>query len=134
MEHHTFEIDVRSTEIDTLGHVNNAKYLEYMEWARFDWIQKAGLTVEKLREKQIMIVLVNVNINYRKEIRFGDKVKVVTKPVKPTRVGGKSGTMIQEIYNQHGDLATDAEITIVFIDAVKRKSIEIPEEIIQAAK
>lgn len=31
------EIEVRPTEIDVMGHVNNAKYLEYMEWGREDW-------------------------------------------------------------------------------------------------
>ena len=28
------EIVVRPTEVDVNGHVNNAKYVEYMEWGR----------------------------------------------------------------------------------------------------
>ncbi|TGU69096.1 acyl-CoA thioesterase, partial [Mesorhizobium sp. M00.F.Ca.ET.186.01.1.1] len=31
---HRFAFTVQSTDIDVIGHVNNAKYLEYMEWAR----------------------------------------------------------------------------------------------------
>ncbi len=37
----TIEIPVRSTEVDYLGHVNNAKYLEYMEWGREGWYSQA---------------------------------------------------------------------------------------------
>ncbi len=29
-----YEIVVRPTEVDVNGHVNNAKYVEYMEWGR----------------------------------------------------------------------------------------------------
>jgi thioesterase III len=31
------QIEVRPTELDSMGHVNNAKFLEYMEWSREDW-------------------------------------------------------------------------------------------------
>jgi thioesterase III len=30
------QIEVRPTELDNMGHVNNAKFLEYMEWGRED--------------------------------------------------------------------------------------------------
>ena len=38
----SIELIVRSTEIDVNGHVNNAKYLEYLEWGREEWYEKAG--------------------------------------------------------------------------------------------
>jgi len=40
----TLEIPVRSTEIDFLGHVNNTKYLDYMQWGREEWYMQAGMT------------------------------------------------------------------------------------------
>ena len=37
------QIEVRPTELDSMGHVNNAKFLEYMEWSREDWYNKVEL-------------------------------------------------------------------------------------------
>ena len=42
----SLEIVVRSTEIDVNGHVNNAKYLEYLEWGREEWYERSGLSYE----------------------------------------------------------------------------------------
>ena len=39
----SLEIVVRPTEIDVNGHVNNAKYVEYLEWGREEWYERNGL-------------------------------------------------------------------------------------------
>jgi YbgC/YbaW family acyl-CoA thioester hydrolase len=33
------ETVVRCTEIDINGHVNNARYVEYLEWGREEWYE-----------------------------------------------------------------------------------------------
>ena len=64
------EIIVRPTEIDVNGHVNNAKFVEYLEWGArygramgspYDDSSAGGGTVT-----------VNVNLNYRRECLQGD--------------------------------------------------------------
>ncbi len=42
------EIVVRPTEVDVNGHVNNAKYVEYMEWGRKDIYERHGLLYARL--------------------------------------------------------------------------------------
>jgi len=128
---HQFEVVVRSTDVDMLGHVNNAKYLEYMEWARFDWIIQAGLTWEELRRRQILPVVASIQINYRKELRMLDKVTILSKPV---RIGGKSFVLRQEIYKESGELACDADFTMVMIDAAARKATVLPEDLVAALR
>ncbi|WP_139492313.1 acyl-CoA thioesterase [Brevibacillus dissolubilis] len=123
---HIFTNTVRSTEVDTIGHVNNAKYLEYMEWARFEWLKELGLTMEAMRERGILPVVVNININYRKEVLMDETLKIVTKPL---TVGNKSSVIGQEIYNEAGDLVADAKITSVMIDAKARRAVEAPAEL-----
>ncbi|MED3563806.1 acyl-CoA thioesterase, partial [Bacillus xiapuensis] len=93
------EIVVRSTEIDVNGHVNNAKYLEYLEWGREGWYEKADLPYDKFLKMGIQTVTVNININYRKECRQNDQLSIKTRPEK---VGRTSYVLLQEIYNQHG--------------------------------
>jgi thioesterase-3 len=124
---HLFDIIVRSTDVDFIGHVNNAKYLEYMEWARFDWICQLGLTLEELQRRAIMPVVVNININYRKELRMLEQVQVRSSAV---RLGEKSFVIRQELFNQKGELACDADVTMVLIDAKTRRAVALPDDFV----
>ncbi|MGF9905471.1 acyl-CoA thioesterase [Brevibacillus porteri] len=123
---HRYHLTVRSTDIDVIGHVNNAKYLEYMEWARFEWIWEQGFTLDELRRRAIMPVVVNININYRKELKMREEVTANTTVVK---VGEKSFVIRQELYNAADVLVADADVTMVMIDANTRQSISLPAEL-----
>ncbi|MED1782747.1 thioesterase family protein [Brevibacillus fortis] len=123
---HRYMLTVRSTDIDVIGHVNNAKYLEYMEWARFEWIWEQGFTLDELRRRAIMPVVVNININYRKELKMREEVTAITTVVK---VGEKSFVIRQELYNAADVLVADADVTMVMIDANTRQSISLPVEL-----
>lgn len=120
------DLIVRSTEIDVNGHVNNAKYLEYLEWGREEWYEKVGLSYEGFLKLGLQTVTVNVTINYRKECRQGDEITVVTSPEK---VGRTSYVLTQEIFNKKGELCADALVTSVTIDESTRQSRPVPEEL-----
>jgi thioesterase III len=118
------DLIVRSTEIDVNGHVNNAKYLEYLEWGREEWYEQAGLPYEAFAQMGIQTVVVNININYRQECRQGDRLTVKTRP---ERIGRTSYVLKQELCNQHGELCADALVTCVTMDSETRTSKEAPE-------
>ncbi|BBH24889.1 thioesterase [Paenibacillus baekrokdamisoli] len=124
----TIELIVRSTEIDVNGHVNNAKYLEYLEWGREEWYEKAELPYAVFLAIGIQTVTVNINVNYRKECRQGDKLTVRTVP---ERAGRTSYVLKQEIVNELGEVCADANVTCVTMDATTRKSRELPSELLQ---
>lgn len=123
---HVMYITVRSTEVDTLGHVNNAKYLEYMEWARFEWMIQQGLPMEELQRRGILPVVANINVNYLREVRMLEQLKVVSKPWKR---GEKSFVIRHELYNARNEQVCHADTTMVMMDARTRKSTTLPEEI-----
>lgn len=118
------EIIVRSTEIDVNGHVNNAKYLEYLEWGREEWYEQNGLQYEMLLAMGVQTVTVNININYRKECRQGEKLQIRTLP---ERVGNTSFVLKQELRNARGEVAADAIVTVVTMDSQTRKSRPVPD-------
>ncbi|QQZ11604.1 acyl-CoA thioesterase [Heyndrickxia vini] len=120
------EIIVRSTEIDVNGHVNNAKYLEYLEWGRENWYENAGLPYDRFLDMGIQTVTVNININYRRECRQNDQLSIRTRPEK---VGRSSYVLLQEIYNQHGEKCADALVTSVTMNSLTRKSCDVPDEL-----
>ncbi|QQE73852.1 acyl-CoA thioesterase [Brevibacillus composti] len=123
---HQFDLVVRSTDIDFIGHVNNAKYLEYMEWARFDWICQKGFTLDELQRRGLMPVVVNLNINYRKELRMLEQVQVRTQVL---AVGERSFVIRQELYTAKNQLAADADVTMVMIDGQTRRAVTLPADL-----
>ncbi|AWP28444.1 thioesterase superfamily protein [Paenibacillus vortex V453] len=122
----SLDIIVRPTEIDVNGHVNNAKYLEYLEWGREEWYEAGDLRYDVLKQLGVQTVTVNININYRKECSQGDRLTISTEP---KSVGRTSYVMLQQIHNKEGELCADAEVTSVAMDPHTRKSRSVPEEL-----
>ncbi|PTL83657.1 thioesterase family protein [Vitiosangium sp. GDMCC 1.1324] len=118
-------IVVRSTELDPNGHVNNAKFLEYLEWGRFDWFADSGLDLNQLAPKY-GVVVANVNMNYRREARRGERLRVRTWLVARGESSFRYG---QDILNERGEVVVDAEVVNVGFDMVERRSAPLPEEL-----
>ncbi len=125
----SIEIVVRPTEIDVNGHVNNAKYVEYLEWGREDWYERNGWPYERLLALGAVTVTVNLNLNYRRECRQGESLVILTRPL---RLGRSSFVLSQEIRKHSGTPAADALVTLVTIDPATRKSCPVPEEFARA--
>lgn len=118
-------IVVRSTEVDVYGHVNNAKYLEYLEWGRFDWAEATGLTPERVGP-DLGLVVANINVNYRREARTGDRLVVKTRLAARSR---RSIRFTQVVVDAAGERVADAEVTAVVFDLRTRRSAEMPDEL-----
>ena len=69
------EIIVRGFHIDVFSHVNNARYLEFMEEARWVVIDNY-FDLKRMQTKGIIFVVVNININYRRLASMGDMLEL----------------------------------------------------------
>lgn len=127
----TLDLVVRPTEIDVNGHVNNAKFIEYLEWGREEWYERNQLPYDRLLAMGAVTVSVNININYRRECRQGEKLTVVTRP---ERLGRTSFSFRQEIRAADGAVAVDALVTLVTIDAETRRPRAVPPELAKAVE
>ncbi len=83
------QIKVRGYHLDVYQHVNNARYLEFLEEARWDGLENSP-AFQWMMEKNIAFVVVNININYRRPAVLGD---VLTVSSKLEQLNGKSGTL-----------------------------------------
>ncbi|MFO7262551.1 MAG: hypothetical protein A6D91_07905 [Bacillaceae bacterium G1] len=115
------EVVVRPTDIDVLGHVNNARYLEYLEWGRVQWYRSHS---NLLSSTDISFAVVSIHINYRREVKMEDRLTVLTGLV---RLGNSSMTFRQEIVNEAGQLVADADVVAVLFHTRQRKSVPIPD-------
>ena len=96
-------ITVRGYELDSLGHLNQAVYLQYAEHARWEILRAAKLTQESLLGSGIApVVPVETTIKYRRELRAGDEVDVSCEFIWGD---GRTFGMHQEIRKDDGTLA-----------------------------
>lgn len=123
------EIKVRAYHLDGFGRINSVRYLEFLEHARWEYVEKLpGVDgASFFREKGMAFVVVNININYRHPAGLGDVLLVETEV---TRVGNRSITMAQRIcLKSNNTLIADAEVTFVIIDVVTGRSIPLEGEL-----
>ena len=63
----TYPIDIRFSDLDALGHVNNAIYLNYLEKVRILWLIDEKIIAPKKLNK-IPLILARSEIDYKKPI------------------------------------------------------------------
>lgn len=121
---HTCTLVVRSYECDGYRHVNNAVYLNYLEYARIEFLKDIGFDYGRMLEMGFGILVKSITLEYKNPAETGDTLTIVSEPIMKRRA---SGTFRQVIYK--GDtVSVEADVTWVFIDSQGRPS-RIPEEL-----
>ena len=119
-------IKVRGFHCDMFGHVNNARYLEFLEEARWEWLNRLG-PFEFFEKRNLSFVVVNININYKRPSILNDELSVT---VEIKNIGNKSATVHQNITRiSENKLVADADVTFAMVDNTTGKAIELDEEI-----
>lgn len=120
------QIKVRGYHLDVYQNVNNARYLEFLEEARWDGLESSP-AFHWMTSHNIAFVVVNININYRRPAVLGD---VLTVTSKLEQLNGKSGTLSQVVtLNPNGEVVADALITFVCIDLKTQKAQPLEGEL-----
>lgn len=116
---HAIEIKVRGYHLDLFRHVNNARYLEFLEEARWNFLEgKGGL--ELLGAGDYAFAVVNININYRRAAYMGEVLRIDTS-VKS--IGARSCVMHQRVILKDSDtVVADADVAFVIVDARTEKA------------
>ena len=119
-------IKVRGYHLDVYQHVNNARYLEFLEEARWEWLEEAE-AFHWLQEQKLAFVVVNININYRRPAVLGD-VLVIDSEI--TQLNGKSGIIAQRVLLAGQEtVVADATLTFVCIDLRTQKAVALEGEL-----
>lgn len=127
------QIKVRGYHTDLYQHVNNARYLEFLEEARWQLLED-HLDLESFMRGGFLFFVVNINISYRSPARVGDTITVRSGLKK---IGNKSAVIQQQILNNAtGIVCVDADVTFVIADTggrplkleadLKEKVLQIP--------
>jgi thioesterase-3 len=106
-------VRVRGFHLDGYGHVNHARYLEFLEEGRWAYVDAHPEFAEGLA-RGVALVAVNLNIDYRRAAVMNDDLEVETCL---TRLGGRSGVVGHRITHVgSGELVASAKLTFVLLD------------------
>ena len=115
-------IQVRYSDFDMLGHINNATFVTYIEVARLYYYIEIGWTLEDVSN-----VVAHLDLDFLAPILPGLKVNC---RVKTSSIGSKSFQMIYELYSPEDDVifAKGHSVQVCF-EKKSGKTVNIPEHI-----
>ena len=120
------ELRVRGYHLDGYRHVNNARYLEFMEEGRWAFFDDHPRLMNELHQEGRAFVVVNLNIDYCAVAGHGDDLYVLTGMVD---VGERSAICHHRIYRSDGVLIAQADLTFVLLDMKANKAVAIEGEL-----
>jgi thioesterase-3 len=126
----TTRVTVRGYHEDRFGHVNNARYLELLEEARWAHLEERGLDADFFEAHGIFPVVVRLSISYRRPASAGDVLEISADVV---RVGRRRIVIAQQArFASSDEICVDAEVTAVFLDEKTGRPVPLGDEILRA--
>lgn len=128
MKSHLSYVKVRYAETDQMGVVYHGNYAQYLEIARIDWLDALGISYRKMEEEGVMLPVYELKLRFKRSAKFDDRLEI------ETRLKEKPGVRIAfeySIRNQDGELLTEAETTLIFMDIEKNKPMKCPQYILE---
>ncbi len=122
---HWVEDRVRFADLDPLGHCNNAAIGGFFESSRIALFADAG---HPISGGALSIPIVRVEIDFRREILYGARVRVGARVL---RIGRTSFTLAGAVYDNNCCAAT-AQVVAVLFDLAKRRPVEISDDLRRA--
>jgi acyl-CoA thioester hydrolase len=124
--HHVEPITVRWGDMDSMGHVNNAKYFTYCESARMSYF--AAVRMQEHREDERHgPALVAATLNFRRQVRYPAELEVATRV---SEIGRSSFKMEYEIvYRGTEEPVADGTGVVVWTDYGTGRSLPLPDSL-----
>lgn len=123
------EIEVRSYELDSFGHVNHAVFLNYLEHGRFQALRDWGFPYEALVARGWGVYVVRIEVDYLKEARLGQRLRVRTW----TQEFRRTSMVLAQVVRNAGDGTEVARalVTAVFVGQ-DRRPMRVPDHVREA--
>lgn len=121
---HTKNVQIRFNDIDALGHVNNAVYMEFFDLGKADYFTTVNGGPVDWRNANIVVA--NVNCNYLAPIYFNEPMAVQTQCV---YIHERSVKLLQQLINTAtGEVKCQCSVIMVGFDVKKGVSAPIAED------
>ncbi|MDD2644889.1 MAG: thioesterase family protein [Bacteroides sp.] len=119
---HTLDIQLRFSDIDKFGHVNNAAYFTYYDLGKTEYFSEAYPQVNWEKEG---IVVAHINVDFIQPIFASDSIAVQTAV---TEIGEKSFQLYQQVIDtKTQEIKCICRSTMVGFDLENQQSVPLSE-------
>lgn len=111
-------LQLRFSDTDKLGHVNNAVYATYAELGRLAFVAELGL-------KATSLILARLTIDFRRQVRLGDECTIQSRVV---AIANSSFTLEQTL-EANGEVAAEFVAVMVWFDYDAQAPAPLPDRV-----
>lgn len=116
--------EVTWRDLDAIGHVNNAVYFTYFEWARTKyWFDMSGFD----RVEDLGFIVARAECDFRSQLGLSEMIDVCV------RVGEMRTSSLDFLYEvrrvSNGEVAAKGRVVVVLFDWASRQKMTITEEL-----
>jgi acyl-CoA thioester hydrolase len=121
--YHTFPIQIRFTDVDRFGHVNNTIYFTYFDLGKIEYFASACPVMDLRKDG---VVVVHIETDFLSQILANDRIAVQTAV---SEIGNKSLILIQQIIDTTiNEIKCTCKSILVAFDLERKEAKEVPEE------
>src|SRR5690242_13447083 len=106
---HEKPMTISEAHLDSFGHLNNARYLELFEQARWDVITERGFGIGEIQRSKTGPTVLEVTVRFMRELAPREAIVIRTELISYER---KIGKMRQQMVKADGTVACEALFTI----------------------
>jgi tol-pal system-associated acyl-CoA thioesterase len=116
-------------DTDAGGVVFHAQYLAFMERARTEMLNQAGVDLAALVERHGVLIMVHhISVKYHLPARLNELVSVSAEVVKM----GRASFVFRQLVERGAELLVEADVTLALVDRERMKPARMPPELQQA--
>lgn len=119
------EVQVRFSETDMYGHVNNTKVFTYFEYARIEYLKALGFQSLSESKGMNMLIVADIQCDYLKEAFFDE---ILTVFVKTASIGTSSMDLHYLVKNAKEEICYTGRGTLVQLSSETGKGVPILDE------
>lgn len=121
---HSIQAQLRFSDVDQYGHVNNSVYFSLYDLAKTSYFEE--ITDNRMDWKTVGVVVANIQANFLSPIFFNENIAIQTAV---SHIGNKSFTITQQAINSDTkEVKCICQTIMVGYDINTKESMLIPEE------
>ncbi len=126
------EINIRFSEVDSLGIVWHGNYTKYFEDGREAFGRKYDLNYLDLYQSGLITPIVKLDLNYKKDLKYGEKAIIETQYVDTAAAKIIFNYIIYR--NSNNEIVTTGSTTQVFLNKKKQLILTVPPQFLEWKK
>ena len=116
-------------DTDAGGVVFHAQYLAFMERARTELLNEAGIDLAKIAdEERVLFLVFKLAVTYHRPARLNDLLSVSAEVAKI----GRASLVFRQLVERGGELLVEADVTLALVDRERLVPTRIPPQLERA--